>query len=83
MRSWQALTADQINAAIKRHIDVSAVSIVKAGDFNRPTGQKARLKLADHFRPGSNLLVVCTTIFFCFTVRAMRRKPDEPVLSEV
>ncbi|HYA17852.1 MAG TPA: insulinase family protein, partial [Bryobacteraceae bacterium] len=29
----QALTADQVNAAIKRHIDVSAVSIVKAGDF--------------------------------------------------
>jgi zinc protease len=29
----EALTADQINAAMKRHIDVNAVSIAKAGDF--------------------------------------------------
>ncbi len=29
----QALTADQVNAAIKRHIDPAALSIVKAGDF--------------------------------------------------
>ena len=29
----QALTPDQINAAFRKHIDPSAVSIVKAGDF--------------------------------------------------
>jgi zinc protease len=29
----QALTADQVNAAFKRHIDPAAISIVKAGDF--------------------------------------------------
>ncbi|HWE53661.1 MAG TPA: pitrilysin family protein, partial [Bryobacteraceae bacterium] len=28
-----ALTVDQVNAALKRHVDVSALSIVKAGDF--------------------------------------------------
>ncbi len=30
---YQALTADQINAAVKRHMDAKALSIVKAGDF--------------------------------------------------
>jgi zinc protease len=30
---YQALTVDQVNAAMKRHIDPSAISIVKAGDF--------------------------------------------------
>ena len=29
----EALTADQVNAAFKRHVDASAISIVKAGDF--------------------------------------------------
>ena len=29
----QALTADQINAAFRRHIDAASLSIVKAGDF--------------------------------------------------
>jgi len=29
----QALTADQINAAFRKNIDPTAVSIVKAGDF--------------------------------------------------
>jgi zinc protease len=29
----QALTPEQINAAFRKHIDPSAVSIVKAGDF--------------------------------------------------
>ena len=29
----QALTADQINAAFRKHIDPKALSIVKAGDF--------------------------------------------------
>jgi zinc protease len=29
----QALTADQVNAAFRRHIDPNGVSIVKAGDF--------------------------------------------------
>ena len=28
-----ALTADQVNAAFRRHVDASALSIVKAGDF--------------------------------------------------
>jgi zinc protease len=28
-----ALTADQVNAAFRKHIDPSAISIVKAGDF--------------------------------------------------
>jgi zinc protease len=28
-----ALTAEQISAAFRKHIDVSAISIVKAGDF--------------------------------------------------
>jgi zinc protease len=30
---YQALTADQVNAAVKRHLDIGALSIVKAGDF--------------------------------------------------
>jgi zinc protease len=30
----QSLTAEQVNAAFKRHIDPNNVSIVKAGDFN-------------------------------------------------
>jgi zinc protease len=30
----QALTIDQINAAFRKHIDPSALSIVKAGDFS-------------------------------------------------
>jgi zinc protease len=29
----QALTPEQINAAFRRHVDPSTVSIVKAGDF--------------------------------------------------
>ena len=29
----QALTADQVNAAFRKHIDPNGVSIVKAGDF--------------------------------------------------
>ena len=29
----QALTAEQINAAFRKHIDPNGVSIVKAGDF--------------------------------------------------
>jgi zinc protease len=29
----EALTADQVNAAFRRHVDPSAISIVKAGDF--------------------------------------------------
>jgi zinc protease len=29
----EALTTDQVNAAFRRHVDVSAISIVKAGDF--------------------------------------------------
>jgi zinc protease len=29
----QSLTADDVNAAFRRHIDPNAVSIVKAGDF--------------------------------------------------
>ncbi|HEX4137792.1 MAG TPA: pitrilysin family protein [Bryobacteraceae bacterium] len=29
----EALTADRVNAAFRRHVDASAVSIVKAGDF--------------------------------------------------
>jgi zinc protease len=29
----QALTLDQVNAAFRKHIDASQVSIVKAGDF--------------------------------------------------
>ena len=28
-----AMTADQVNAAFRRHIDPAALSIVKAGDF--------------------------------------------------
>jgi predicted Zn-dependent peptidase len=28
-----ALTLDQVNAAFRRHVDASAISIVKAGDF--------------------------------------------------
>jgi zinc protease len=32
-RKIAALTADQINAAMRRHTDVSKISIVKAGDF--------------------------------------------------
>ena len=28
-----ALTVDQVNAAFRRHVDASALSIVKAGDF--------------------------------------------------
>jgi zinc protease len=32
-RTIQALTADQVNAAFRRHIDPNGVSIVKAGDF--------------------------------------------------
>jgi zinc protease len=31
----RALTADQINAAFRRHIDAATLSIVKAGDFLR------------------------------------------------
>lgn len=31
----QALTPDQINAAFRLHIDPAAVSIVKAGDFQK------------------------------------------------
>jgi zinc protease len=31
----QALTVEQINAAFRRHIDPAAVSIVKAGDFQK------------------------------------------------
>lgn len=30
---YQALTADQVNAAMKRHLDITTLSIVKAGDF--------------------------------------------------
>ena len=29
----EALTLDQVNAAFRRHVDASAISIVKAGDF--------------------------------------------------
>jgi zinc protease len=29
----EALTLDQVNAAFRRHVDLSALSIVKAGDF--------------------------------------------------
>jgi zinc protease len=29
----QALTAEQINAAFRRHVEASSISIVKAGDF--------------------------------------------------
>ena len=29
----QALTLDQVNAAFRKHIDASQISIVKAGDF--------------------------------------------------
>jgi zinc protease len=29
----EALTVDQVNAAFKKHVDASAISIVKAGDF--------------------------------------------------
>ena len=29
----EALTLDQVNAAFRRHIDASALSIAKAGDF--------------------------------------------------
>jgi zinc protease len=32
-RRIQALTPDQVNAAFRKHIDPSALSIVKAGDF--------------------------------------------------
>jgi predicted Zn-dependent peptidase len=28
-----ALTVEQVNAAFRRHVDASALSIVKAGDF--------------------------------------------------
>jgi zinc protease len=28
-----ALTVDQVNAAFRKHVDLSALSIVKAGDF--------------------------------------------------
>ena len=31
----QALTAEQVNAAFRRHVDPAAVSIVKAGDFQK------------------------------------------------
>lgn len=30
----EALTAEQVNAAFRKHIDLNALSIVKAGDFN-------------------------------------------------
>jgi zinc protease len=29
----EALTVDQVNAAFRRHVDASALSVVKAGDF--------------------------------------------------
>jgi zinc protease len=32
-RRIEALTADDINAAFRKHIDPNALSIVKAGDF--------------------------------------------------
>jgi zinc protease len=37
-RKIAALTTDQINAAMRRHTDVSKISIVKAGDFKADPG---------------------------------------------
>ncbi len=40
----QALTVEQINAAFRKHIDPSALSIVKAGDFKTAGGVQVRDK---------------------------------------
>lgn len=34
-RKISALTADEVNAAVKRHIDPSSITIIKAGDFKK------------------------------------------------
>lgn len=31
----QALTADEVNATFRRHLDPAALTIVKAGDFQK------------------------------------------------
>jgi zinc protease len=38
-RKLAALTVDEVNAAFRRHIDLTAMSVVKGGDF-RDTGQR-------------------------------------------
>lgn len=49
-----ALTPEQVNAAMKKHIDPSKISIIKAGDFAK-AAKKAAEKKADQPQPASTV----------------------------
>ena len=39
-RKIEALSPEQILTALRRHLDLSQLSIVKAGDFKKPISQQ-------------------------------------------
>jgi zinc protease len=48
-KKMESLTPEQVNAAMKKHIDPAKISIIKAGDF-----AKAAKKIADK-QPASSV----------------------------